>query len=42
LEDGGLCLPTRFPRSSPDQFGLDGFEEGFDGSIIIAVYFAAH
>ena len=28
LEDGGLGLAAIFPRSAPDQFGLDGFEEG--------------
>jgi hypothetical protein len=42
LEDCGLSLPTRFSRSAPDQLGLDGFEEGFDGGIVIAVAFAAH
>ena len=30
------------PGPAPDQFGLDGFEEGLDGSIVIAVAFAAH
>ena len=42
LEDGGFGLPAGFPDSPPDQFGLDRFEEGFDGSIVIAGAFAAH
>ena len=42
LEDGGFCLPMGFPRPAPDQFGLDGFEEGFDGCVVIAVAFVAH
>ena len=27
---------------SPDQFGLDGFEECLDGSIIVAICFSVH
>ena len=27
---------------SPDQFCLYGFDEGFDGSVIIAITFSAH
>ena len=42
LEDGRLSLATGFPRPAPDQLGLDGFEEGFDGCVVIAVAFAAH
>ena len=41
LEDGCLSLATRFPRPAPDQFGLDGFEERFDGGIVVTVAFAA-
>ena len=26
----------------PDQFRLDSFEEGLDGSIVIAIAFSAH
>ena len=42
LKDGCLSLATRFPRPAPDQLGLDGFEESFDGGIVVAVAFAAH
>jgi len=37
-----LRLASCFPRMSPDQFCLDGFEEGFDGGVIIAITFSAH
>jgi len=42
FEDGHLGLPQRFPYSPPYQLGLDGFEEGLDGCVIIAISFAAH
>ena len=32
LEDGGFSLATGFPGPAPDPFGLEGFEETFDGS----------
>lgn len=35
------CSPQRF-HSSPDQLGLDAFEERFNGSIVITITFAAH
>ena len=33
FEDRHLSLPAGVPRVSPDQFGLDGFEERFDGGV---------
>ena len=33
LEDGRLCRAARVPGPAPDQFGLDGLEEGFDSSV---------
>ena len=42
LEDGRLNLSAGFPRASPDQLGLDGFEEGLDCGVVIAVTLAAH
>ena len=38
-----LCyLLARLPRVTPDEFGLQCFEEGFNSGIIIAITFAAH
>ena len=42
LEYGGFGLPAGFPRRAPDQLGLDALEESLDGSVVIAVAFAAH
>ena len=42
FEDCILGLAPRVPCPTPDQFGLDGFEEGFDGGVIITVSLAAH
>ena len=42
LEDGGLGLAARVPGPAPDQFSLDGLEEGLDGGVVIAVAFAAY
>ena len=42
LEEGIADLAAGGPRVPPDQFGLEGFEEGFDGSIVVAVSFAVH
>ena len=42
LEDGRLSLSAGFPIASPDQLGLDGFEEGLDCGVVIAVTLAAH
>jgi hypothetical protein len=37
-----LSLPAGFPCIAPDQFRLDGFEERFDGGVVIAIALAAH
>ena len=42
LKEGIADLVTRCPSVPPDQFGLEGFEEGLDGSIVVAVALAAH
>ena len=42
LEDGRLSLSAGFPGAAPDQLGLDGFEEGLDGGVIVAIALAAH
>ena len=33
FEDRHISLSAEVPRVSPDQFGLDRFEEGFNGGI---------
>ncbi len=38
FEDRHLSLPTGFPVIAPDQFRLDGFEEGFDGGIEAPIF----
>ena len=40
LKDGGFCLTPRRPALPPDEFGLQGFEEGFDGRIVVAISLA--
>ena len=42
FEDRHLGLPPGCPRPSPDQLGLDRFEERFNGRIVITITFAAH
>ncbi|KPP90342.1 MAG: hypothetical protein HLUCCA05_13925 [Roseibaca calidilacus] len=42
LKDGGFGLSTRFPSAPPDQFGLDGLEEGFDCGVVVAIPFPTH
>lgn len=42
LKEGLGYLFARSPCMSPDQFCLEGFEEGFDGCIVVAVASAAH
>ena len=42
FEDRHFGLPPRFPWPPPNQLGLDGFEEGLDGCIIITISLAAH
>jgi hypothetical protein len=38
LEDGGFCLTPRRPALPPDEFGLQGFEEGLDGRIEAPIF----
>ena len=38
----GFGLAPGLPRAAPDQLGLDGLEEGLDGSVIVAIALAAH
>lgn len=42
FKDRHLGLPARFPRSAPDQFRFDGFEERLNSRIVIAISFATH
>ena len=42
LKEGIADLGAGGPSVPPDQFGFEGFEEGLDGSIVVAVAFAAH
>jgi hypothetical protein len=42
LEYCSFCLSVGLPFLPPDQFSFQGFEEGFDHQIVIAIAFAAH
>ena len=42
FEKGNFDLPAGLPVSAPNHFRLEGFEKALDGSIVIAVTFAAH
>ena len=42
LEQGQLTLAARVPWLTPDQFGLQCFEESLDHGIVIAVALTAH
>ena len=42
FEDCHLGLSSCLPRMSSEQFCFDTFEEGLDGSIVIAIAFSAH
>ena len=42
LKDGIGDVHSRSPGVSPDQFGFEGFEKGFDGGIVITVPYVAH
>ena len=42
LEDGHLSLPSRFPRPSPDELGLDGLEERLDSGVVVTIALSAH
>ncbi len=41
FKDCHLSLSSRLPRMPPYQFSCDGFEEGLDSGIIIAIAFPA-
>ena len=42
LKEGIADLAARCPSMSPDQFRFEGFEQGLDGSIVVAVSSTAH
>jgi len=42
LEYSAFCLPAGFPFLTPDQLGLQRFEECFDHGIVVAIALAAH
>jgi len=42
LEDGCLCWPPGWPTVPPDHFRLQGFEEGLDSGVVVAIALAAH
>jgi hypothetical protein len=42
LKDGSFGLVAGFPCPTPDQFGLDRFEERLDNGIVITISLAAH
>jgi len=42
LEYCRFSLPSGFPSVAPDQLRLEGFEEGLDHRIIVAIAFTAH
>ena len=42
LEQRGFGLLSGLPCLAPDEFSLDGFEEGFYSGVIITISFATH
>ena len=42
LKEGVGDVVSDCPRVPPNQFGLEGFENGLDGSIVVTVAIAAH
>ena len=42
LEDGDFSGSAGLPELPPDQFRLDGLEEGFHCGVIVAITLAAH
>ena len=42
LKESVVDLLSCGPIVPPDQFGLEGLEEGFDGRIVLAVSLAVH
>lgn len=39
FKDGHLRLAPCLPGIPPDQFSLDGLEEGLDGGVVVAIAF---
>jgi hypothetical protein len=42
LREGIADVVSGCPSVPPDQFGLEGFEKGLDGSIFVTFALAAH
>lgn len=42
FKQGQFDLPSGFPSPTPDQLGLEGLEEGFDGGIVETIALAVH
>ena len=42
LEYSSFCLATCIPAVAPDELCLDGFEEGLNHGIVVAIAFTAH
>jgi hypothetical protein len=42
LKEGITDLLSCCPSLTPDQFSFEGFEEGLDSGIVVAIAFAAH
>jgi hypothetical protein len=42
FEDGHLGLSACVPNVPPDQLRLNGYEEGFNGGIIVTISLTAH
>jgi hypothetical protein len=42
FQEGDFHFPTGLPISTPDQFGLEGFEKALDGRVVIAIALATH
>jgi hypothetical protein len=42
LKYSGFSLAAGFPCPTPDQFGLDGFEERLENGIVITISLATH
>lgn len=38
FKESDLNVATGLPIAAPDEFGLDGFEEGFDGGIEVPLF----
>ena len=42
VKEGKCYLIASCPSVPPDEFGYEGFEEGFHSGIVIAIALAAH